>query len=49
LLSTDSAMVTGQVIPVDAGQIMVSGQPPSGFPDPLVKASALHAQGANFR
>ena len=49
LLSTDSAMVTGQVIPVDAGQIMVSGQPPSGFPDPVVKASAPHAQGANFR
>jgi len=43
LLSTDSAMVTGQVVPVDAGQIMVSGQPPRGFPDPVVRASAVHA------
>lgn len=49
LLSRDSAMVTGQVVPVDGGQIMVSGQPPRGFPDPVVRASSVHARGANFR
>lgn len=38
LLSQDAAMVTGQVYPVDGGQIMVAGHPVSGFPDPLVHA-----------
>jgi len=36
LLSTDSSMVTGQVVPVDGGQLMVAGQPPGGFPPPMV-------------
>lgn len=33
LLSPDASMVTGHVLPVDAGQLSVTGQPLGGFPD----------------
>ena len=35
LLSGDASMVTGQIVPIDAGQLMVIGQPIGGFPDPI--------------
>jgi hypothetical protein len=35
LLSPDASMVTGHVLPVDAGQLSVVGQPLGGFPDLL--------------
>jgi NAD(P)-dependent dehydrogenase (short-subunit alcohol dehydrogenase family) len=34
LLSADASMVTGHVLPVDAGQLSVAGQPLAGFPAP---------------
>jgi len=33
LLSPDASMITGHVLPVDAGQLTVVGQPLGGFPD----------------
>lgn len=39
LLSPDASMVTGHVLPVDAGQLSVVGQPLGGFPD-MVHQSA---------
>jgi len=33
LLSTSASMVTGQILPIDAGQLAVVGQPIGGFPD----------------
>jgi len=33
LLSPDASMITGHVLPVDAGQLSVAGQPLGGFPD----------------
>lgn len=38
LLSKEAAMVTGQVYPIDGGQIMVAGHPIHGFPDPVTTA-----------
>lgn len=32
LLSPDASMITGQLLPVDAGQLTVAGQPLGGFP-----------------
>lgn len=37
LLSPDASMITGQVLPVDAGQLSVAGQPVGGFPDPVTR------------
>jgi NAD(P)-dependent dehydrogenase (short-subunit alcohol dehydrogenase family) len=37
LLSPDASMVTGHVLPVDAGQLSVVGQPLGGFPDIVVR------------
>jgi NAD(P)-dependent dehydrogenase (short-subunit alcohol dehydrogenase family) len=34
LLCADASMVTGHVLPVDAGQLSVAGQPLAGFPAP---------------
>jgi NAD(P)-dependent dehydrogenase (short-subunit alcohol dehydrogenase family) len=33
LLSSSASMVTGQIVPIDAGQLTVIGQPIGGFPD----------------
>jgi NAD(P)-dependent dehydrogenase (short-subunit alcohol dehydrogenase family) len=39
LLSPDASMVTGHVLPVDAGQLSVAGQPIGGFPMPAPAAA----------
>lgn len=33
LMSSSASMVTGQIVPIDAGQLTVIGQPLGGFPD----------------
>lgn len=40
LLSPDASMVTGHVLPVDAGQLSVAGQPLDGFPVPFPAPAA---------
>lgn len=46
LLSPDASMVTGHVLPVDAGQLSVASQPLGGFPDvdpaPVAAHQAAH-------
>ncbi|KQP57163.1 SDR family NAD(P)-dependent oxidoreductase [Agreia sp. Leaf283] len=37
LLSADASMITGHILPVDAGQLSVAGMPLDGFPDLLVE------------
>jgi len=41
LLSADASMVTGQVVPIDAGQLMVMGQPLDGFAEVSVDAESI--------
>jgi NAD(P)-dependent dehydrogenase (short-subunit alcohol dehydrogenase family) len=36
LLSADASMITGHILPVDAGQLTVAGMPLDGFPDIIV-------------
>jgi NAD(P)-dependent dehydrogenase (short-subunit alcohol dehydrogenase family) len=36
LLSADASMITGHILPVDAGQLSVAGMPLDGFPDIVV-------------
>lgn len=37
LLSADASMLTGHVLPIDAGQLAVTGQPLSGFADVITQ------------
>lgn len=41
LLSADASMITGHILPVDAGQLSVVGQPLSGFADPITPRATL--------
>ncbi|MET4637290.1 SDR family oxidoreductase [Mycetocola sp. 2940] len=41
LLSADASMITGHILPIDAGQLSVAGQPLSGFADPTTPRATL--------